>query len=132
MFTTLGPGAIGIKGLTLPDAISLAKETGFEGVSFDVREVAALVDSQGIDAVRALFADADVLPAVWGLPVGYRNEEKWQGELEALPRLAALALELGCDRATTGIMPGSNDLDYDANFAWHVDRLRPIAESLKA
>jgi sugar phosphate isomerase/epimerase len=132
MFTTLGPGAIGIKGLTLPESIALAKETGFEGVTFDVREAAALADERGIDHVRALFADAGVRPGVWGLPVGYRNEEKWQSELEALPRLTAVALDLGCDRATTGIMPGSNELAYDANFAWHVERLRPIAESLNA
>jgi sugar phosphate isomerase/epimerase len=73
-----------------------------------------------------------VRPAVWGLPVGYRNDERWQEELEALPNLASLALELGCDRATTGVMPGSNEREYDANFAWHVERLRPIADALRS
>jgi sugar phosphate isomerase/epimerase len=130
MFTTLGPGAIGIKGLNLTESISLAKETGFEGVTIDVREVAALADERGTERVRSLFADAGVRPGTWGLPIAYRNDERWQQELEALPRLANVARELGCDRATAGVMPGSNELEYDANFAWHVVRLRPIAESL--
>src|SRR3989442_515978 len=32
MFRNLGPGAIGIRGLGLADAIALARETGFEGL----------------------------------------------------------------------------------------------------
>jgi len=130
MYTMLGPGAISLKGYPLPEAIALAKGAGFESVQFDVREAAALIDERGIEAVRALFEDAEVRPAVWGLPVAYRDDAQLDGDLAALPRLARVAIDLGTPLATAGIMPGSNDRPHDENLAWYVDRLRPIAEIL--
>jgi len=130
MFTTLGPGAIGIKGLSLPESIELAAKSGFQGVVFDTREVATLANAHGIASVRALFTNAGVRPASWNLPVAWNNDEKRPADLETLPRLAALALELGSDRATSGIMPGTNDRPFAEQYTWVTDRLRPVAESL--
>lgn len=132
MFTTLGPGAIGIKGLSLPDSIDLAAKSGFQGVTFDPREVATLAGAHGIAHVRALFTDAGILPASWNLPVNWRDDDQRPVDLAALPGLTALALELGCDRATSGIMPGSNDRPFAEQYTWVTDRLRPVAESLAA
>jgi len=129
MFTALIPGAIGIRNHTLPEAVALAAATGFQGVAFDVREAARLAEEMGIEAVRALFTGAGVRPAYWGLPVAYRTGT-WERELEALPALARLARDLGCPRATTGITPGSDDLTFAENMAWHLSRLQPIAAAL--
>jgi sugar phosphate isomerase/epimerase len=132
MFTTLAPGAIGIKGLSLAESIDLAARSGFQGVTFDVREVATLAEAHGVDYVKKLFSDAGVLPAYWGLPVSWGNDEKRDADLKDLPRFTALALELGNDRATSGIMPGNDERPFDEQYAWTKERLLPVAESLKA
>lgn len=132
MFTTLGPEAIGIRGLTLPEAIALARRTGFAGVTFSIREAAQFADEHGEDRLRDLFAAAGVRPASWGLPVDWRNDARWEAGLRELPRFAALGRALDCPRALTFMPPGSDERPYAENFAWHVARLRPIAEALAA
>src|SRR5215203_5743890 len=132
MYTGLIPHAIGIKGRSLPESIALAAETGFQSVTFDVREAAALADEHGVDHVRALFADRDIQPAGWSVPVAWRDDTQRDTQLKELPKFAALAVELGCPRALSGVTFGSNDMEYDELFAWTVERLRPLAESLRA
>jgi len=131
MFTSLSPGAIGIRDLAMPDAIALAAQSGFAGVDFGMREAAALVDAHGLQLVRDLFAQAGVRPGYWGLPLDWRNDERYAASLPELPRFAALGRDLGCPRAVTVMWPGSNDRPFDENFAWHVARLRPAAEALR-
>lgn len=129
MFKNLSPGAIGIRGLSLPESIDLAKASGFAGIDFSIREAAALADEHGLDHVRTLFQNAGVLPGQWGLPVAW-NKDEWAADLEQLPKLAALGRELGCTRTATWCPSGSNDREYDENFQWHANRFRPIAEVL--
>ncbi|MGH2560330.1 MAG: sugar phosphate isomerase/epimerase family protein [Thermomicrobiales bacterium] len=131
MDKTLGPGAIGVQGLSLPESIALARASGFNSVTFNLTEASRLVDEHGISHVQELFASAGVKPGYWGLPVAWTNDEKRTRDLAAFPKLAAVARELGCTRATTGIMPGSDDRPYDENFAWFLERLRPTAEVLR-
>jgi sugar phosphate isomerase/epimerase len=130
MFKNLSPGAIGIRDLSLPEAVDLAKQTGFKGIDFDIREAAALVDERGVDYVRGLFESAGILPGQWGLPVAWNKDEQWEQDLEQLPRLAALGRELGCTRTATWCPPASNDRPYEENLQWHVARFRPIAQVL--
>ncbi|HEX8958878.1 MAG TPA: sugar phosphate isomerase/epimerase family protein [Solirubrobacterales bacterium] len=133
MFTCLGPGNIGIRGITLEQAIDLIKQSGFEGLSFDIQEAAALADARGVAYVKDLFARAGVVPGQWGTPVNWRgNEEQYKADLGRLPKLAALGRELGCVRTATFMGPSSDERQYAENFAWHVARYRPIAEILKA
>ena len=131
MFKNLSPGAIGIRGATLADSIELAKKSGFKGIDFSIREAAELADLRGVDYVKALFADAGVLPGQWGLPVVWnREQEQWEQDLQQLPALAALGRELGCTRTATWCTSGSNDRDFDENWQWHIERFRPIAQVL--
>jgi sugar phosphate isomerase/epimerase len=131
MYKALSPGAVGIRDLPLAQSIELAARHGFEGVSFDVREAAALAADGGAGRVRDLFTRAGVQPAHWNVPVAW-SQDTWRDDLAELPRLAALARELGCDRCTTWMPPGSDTRPYAENFAWHVERYRAIAEVLKA
>jgi sugar phosphate isomerase/epimerase len=126
VFKSLSPGAIGVRNLPLPEAIELARAAGFEGLDFDVREAAAL----GVGRVRGLFEPAGLQPGVWGLPVAWRDDARWQEDLRDLPRLAAFAAELGATRTSTWMLPFSDERDFDANLAWHVARFRPIATAL--
>jgi sugar phosphate isomerase/epimerase len=131
MLKTLAPGAIGIQGRSLAEAIDLAKTAGFDAVTFDVRETERLAEERGDEYVRDLFARSGVRPGYWNVPVGWRQDDRWQTDLEQLPRLAASAQRLGCPLASTGVMPGSDERDFADNFAWHASRLRPVAAALR-
>jgi sugar phosphate isomerase/epimerase len=70
-------------------------------------------------------------PGVWSLPFVYRqDDEQFRAGLAELPRFVELGQALGAARVGSGVGPSSADREYDANFAWHVERLRPIAEVL--
>jgi len=131
MFKNLSAGAIGIRGLSLPETVELARTAGFQGIDFDIREAAALADEHGVDYLRGLFERAGVLPGQWGLPVAWNKADRWEKDLAELPRLAALGRDLGCTRTATWCPPGSDERPYDENFNWHVARFRPIAQVLK-
>jgi len=131
MFKNLSPGAIGIRGLSLAEQIKLAAQTGFGGIDFSIREAADLADEKGIEYVRALFAAEGIRPGLWGLPVAWNREDaQYEEGLAALPKLAAVGRQLGCTRTSTWCPSGSNDREFDENFAWHVARFRPIAQAL--
>ncbi len=131
MFKNLSPGAIGLRGASLAESLDLAGKTGFSGIDFNIREAAELADARGVEHVRDLFATAGVRPGQWGLPVAWRQDDRWKTDLEELPRLAKLGRELGCTRTATFMPPASDERDYAANFAWHVERFRPIAQVLR-
>ena len=64
--------------------------------------------------------------------VGWQDDAQRDADLEALKPLAELGVELGNPFTTTGIMPGTNDREFDDQYAFVVERLRPFAEALKA
>src|SRR5215212_5330968 len=131
MYATIGPDQLGIRGLSLSDAIALARAAGFAGLSFDSRAAARAVDERGLDTVQDQFAQAGVRPALWNLPVAWRDDDQWQADLRELPRLAATARALGATRTATYMPSGSDERPFQENFDWHVARLRPIAEVLR-
>ncbi len=130
MFLNLNTGHIGIRA-SLSESIDLAKRNGFSGADFSIHEVADLVDSEGAEAVLALFSDAGLNPGVWGFPVNFREDEAtWQADLKTLPRLAKAAQACGFTKCTTHIMPCTDALPYAENFSFHVDRMKPGAQIL--
>lgn len=130
MYKNLNLGAIGIKA-TLAESIDYARRYGFLGIDFSITEALALSEKIGIEAVRAMFEDAGIFPGSWGFPVNYRQDEAaWREGLMLLPSQAEFALELGCTRTTTWILPASDDLSFHDNFEFHVNRLRPAAQIL--
>ena len=131
MFKALSPGAISVSANNLNDAIAAAQTGGFEGVEFSAHEVAGLVEAQGAEAVRAIFDQAGIKPAGWGLPVDWRGEEsKWRQGLQELPHLAKAAAAIDCGRTMTWILPYSDDRPLEENRAFHVARFTPIAQIL--
>ena len=125
MYKTLSPGAIGIRGLSLSESITLAKDAGFAGLDFSIQGAAEL----GAGAAQALFEAAGIKYGAWGLPVRWNNDD-WREDLAELPRYAALAAEMGAPRTSTWCPPSSAERAFDANFAWHLERFRAIAEVL--
>ena len=131
MYTAIGPAALGIRGLSLSEGITLARDTGFAGLAFDIRLAANAVDERGLESVLEEFSQAGVRPGHWNLPVAWRDDARWEADLRDLPRLAAVGRELGATRTATFMPSGSDDRPYQENFDWHVARLRPIAEVLR-
>jgi sugar phosphate isomerase/epimerase len=131
MQKALGPGAIGVRNLPIPELIHLAAGTGFDVVQVDARELARRVVDEGRDDVLSLFEQVEVLPGFSSLPVTIRDAEEYKRDLEVLPEIVEIALSFGIDRFTGGMRPGSDEHPFEENFAIHVERLRPVAEILK-
>jgi sugar phosphate isomerase/epimerase len=129
MFRNLSPGAIGIRSYSLQQSLELARQTGFEGIDFNIKEAAELAEKHGADYVRGLFTDAGIRPGAWGLPVAWR-EDSWKDDLKVLPELAAVGQAIGALRTATWCPPSSDTMPFAENFQWHVDRYGPIAEAL--
>ncbi len=130
MLKNLNLGMIGVKA-SLGESIQWARRFGFRSVDFSITEALTLADDIGIVGVRSLFEDADIFPGSWSFPVNYRAEEAtWRDGLMALPRQAEFALELGCTRTATWILPASDERTFQENFTFHTDRLRPAAQIL--
>ena len=131
MYSSLSPGAIGVTARNLDEALEAARIGGFGGVEFNISEIADLVASEGVAATRARFDEAGIKPGGWGVPVDWRGtEEPWLDGLKSLPRLAAAAAAIDAPRCMTYILPGSDVLDYTANYQFHVARFQPIATIL--
>jgi sugar phosphate isomerase/epimerase len=131
MYKALSPWAICVRPANVDEAIQAAVIGGFQGVEVSAHEVADLIDTHGADSVKAKFTSAGVQAAAFGLPVEYRgDEQKWRDGLAVLPRLANAAAAIGAVRTSTWIMPCSNDLNFDLNRRFHIERFTPIAEIL--
>ncbi|HEX8524667.1 MAG TPA: sugar phosphate isomerase/epimerase family protein [Tepidisphaeraceae bacterium] len=131
MYKALSPYAIGVNPPDLQAAINDAKIGGFQGLEFWGPGVADLIDGIGAEAVKKMFTDAKIIPAAWGLPVEWRQtEEKYQSDLKNLARCAKAAQALGTDRCFTWVMPCSNERELQDNWKFHVQRFKPIAETL--
>ncbi len=126
MFNTLNPGHLGIRGLSLPEQVDLAHRTGFRGLSFNLADAVAMAERDGVDSVRALFEDAGIRPGAWGPPVDWQTAEG----LEQLRPMAEIAAGIGATTTLTWVLPGDNERDRDAQYAWYMARLRPFAQVL--
>ena len=128
MYNLLMPGTIGIHGLSLADSISLARDAGFEGVSFDIFEAKTYADTHGMDALKELFGG--IIPGVWNTNVNWQDDATRDAQIEQLKPVLELANELGSLNVTTGIMPANNDRPYDEQYEFLLTRLRPLANAL--
>jgi sugar phosphate isomerase/epimerase len=131
VYSSVAMGAIGVKAGSLDKEIALASAAGFAGVHFNIRELADLIDAEGAEAVRSRFADANVVPAGWGIPAGWNGDvEEWRHLVAEVPRLADAAAAVGARRTATWIWSGSDERAFDENRAFHVERLTPISAAL--
>jgi sugar phosphate isomerase/epimerase len=131
MYKALSPGAIGVSASTLQDAVRAAQIGGFDGVEFSPNEVATLIENNGVEAAKAVFDQAGIRPAGWGLPVDWRtSDENWRRDLEQLPRLAKAAQAIGGTRVSTWVLSFSDERPLEENIAFHIERFKPIAQIL--
>lgn len=130
MFKNLNPGMIGISA-SLSEAQELAAQYGFDGVDLHLPDVAEMVGQTSLEEVEDLFARTGRRPGNWGLPIEwYGTRQRWTEELDRLRTYAGLARDIGALRTTTVVRPWSDERSFDENYAFHVERLKPVAEIL--
>lgn len=136
MYPCWNARAVGLN-LDARETLEIAARTGFAGVDLLVRD---LVES-GEDAreLRARMDDLGLRGGAWPLPVDWRGaDEKFQADLNDLPRYARAAAILGLARTGTWVLPeprpgcalGPADDPVERTSAFHLDRLGRIARVL--
>jgi sugar phosphate isomerase/epimerase len=124
MFRCLNPGAIGVS-LPWDQCLPLAKKNGFEGI--DV----AIDPSAPAAAVTDALAKHGLKAGGTGLPVNlYGDDKAFNAAVTNLGAIAARAAEIGVTRFATWILPFSDTLPLEDNFAWHAQRLSRAARAL--
>ena len=133
MFRNLSPGTIGIK-VNQREAVRLAKLGNFEGVDIFIDEVYELSEKFSPSYVKAIFESFNIKIGGWGLPFAWndRNEKTYKEGLEKLKKYAEVAEKIGSGRVITWVPSWSDEKPYKENFAWHVERFKPVAEILKS
>jgi sugar phosphate isomerase/epimerase len=125
----LNCGMIGVRA-SLPEAVRLAHQYGFESVAPTLDALAKLPDGE----CDELLADLKAKKLAWGaagLPVNFRGDEgQFSAGLQALPALAKAAQRAGVGRISTFLSPTHASLTYLANFRQHARRLREVAKVL--
>ncbi len=86
--------------------VGLAEQSGFGGVEIGIDDVIALAEESSWESAQALFEQYEVAPAVFGLPVRWRDEEKaFSTDLLDLPHKCEAARMIGCSRTCTWLPP---------------------------
>lgn len=131
MFASFNPGHVGIS-VSLREGLALAERHGFGGFDAQLNAIHEEVTAHGAESLRYLYIQHGLRIGAWNLPfMPYRvSEEEWKQWLEKLPPLLASASSFGARRAGMWILPGSDELDHEANFEFHVQRFQPIARLL--
>jgi sugar phosphate isomerase/epimerase len=133
MYASFNPGHVGIA-VSLREGLALAERHGFGGYDAQLAALHEEVTAHGAAAVREAFVRHGLRIGAWNLPfMPYGvTEGEWRDWLAKLPSLLASARALGAWRSGMWILPGSDERDFDANFAFHVARFQPIARLLAA
>ena len=129
MYLSLNGSLVNKPGQPLPwqDFVRLAGKLGYGGA--DVNLGAARKD--GVDATRALLAEAKVKPAIGSLPVPFANADDgpFQSALQALDEQAKFAAAIGLTRMMAVLGPAS-PVPKAERHAFIKARLAPVAEIL--
>jgi sugar phosphate isomerase/epimerase len=105
MISTLNSVSAG-SNLPFKDFVQLAARHGFKGAEFNAEKAADISSNQGTSALKSLYSAEGVIPAVFGLPVEWRqDEDTFLRGLRQLPEQARVAQELGCERCCTWVLP---------------------------
>ncbi|HUV39198.1 MAG TPA: TIM barrel protein [Planctomycetota bacterium] len=126
MYKCMVAGCIGID-LPWEEGLTLAASSGFEAVDVPL-DVA-----KGAGPVREALAAHGLRPGGTPLPVQFRRTDaEFDTTLAQLDARAALAVEIGCDRFYTWILPASDERTFEENYRLHVERLGRCATVLNA
>lgn len=129
MFKNLSPADLGVSGRE-SEIIELALSHGFKGLDLNLNEFAEQVSTHGFDKASRLIKSARLKLGSFVLPIRWQDDSSdYQTEVERLRGLADTARQIGCTRAITPVLPGS-DRPYHENFEFHRHRLAELGDLL--
>jgi sugar phosphate isomerase/epimerase len=126
MLINLDPGMTWKTNVPLKTLLPLAGKTGYDTVQFPLFEISTV--KQAKEAAREVIDSG----LQWGLlPLEIDilrecREEDYKADLETLKRHMDLAQAAGVNRYYNHVWPGSNELEWDDNFARCVERFTPV------
>lgn len=127
MFKNLNPLALGISGRQ-SEVIELTLTYGFRGLDLAIDDLAKRAKQQGLEQAIQFISSARIRVGGFELPVRWRGEEAvFEGDLQALSEVAAVAAKAKVSACTTHVLPESDYLPYHENFEQHRQRLAQIA-----
>ena len=121
------------------EGLELAQAGGFKALDLaspdctgrPIHSILGEVEQASTEEIISKFDGAGIRPGAWWLPVEFRYDEAtYRTDLRALPRWAEVTQQLQSHCCITWLWPYSDTLDYKANLAQHVARLRPIGQIL--
>jgi sugar phosphate isomerase/epimerase len=125
MHKSLNGGAIHVSIPTLAEGVRLCHLGGFESIALHnglISELSKAEIQETLGTIR---------PGAWGVPFDWRgSDQSFIEGLANLPSQANAMQQAGVTRCATWILPGSNELNFDQNRAFHIKRLTPIANIL--
>jgi sugar phosphate isomerase/epimerase len=130
MYKNLNAQALGISGQD-SELIELALSYGFKGLTLNLADFAAQVETQGMARASRSLISARLKMGSFRLPVEWNGaDDQYQSDLAKLPKFAELAREMHCSRAVTLIEPADDHRPYHENFEFHRKRLAELADAL--
>ncbi|HOQ99017.1 MAG TPA: sugar phosphate isomerase/epimerase family protein [Anaerolineae bacterium] len=127
MFRSLEVSSINVRA-DFARTVELAARHGFEGVHVDIDEVAAV----GVARARETLARHGVRASAFRFPVDYtRPEPEFAAMLERFPAQCAAAQALGITRTAYWVRPFHDELDFERNYAFHLDRMGRLGTVMK-
>jgi len=130
MFKNLNPGSLG-HNLPFDQTVTLAKKHGFSGVDLDLGYLGQIRQAQSLQAAHDWFSATGLRPGAISVGAKWRegdSEADFEASLGQVKSDAQLAQALGCTRATTWMMPGSNKHPFRQHWALVAPRLMRVAE----
>ena len=130
MKLSLSAGAIGVKA-SPREVFALAQKHGFEAVEANAAFLTDLSDTE-LSELRADMRAKGLVFGAAGLSVDFRHDDgKFREGMRTLPHLAEGLKQAGAEQVGTWVSPAHDELDYERNLHQHATRLREIARVLK-
>lgn len=122
MFANLNPGTVGLGKAAFRTLVAAAPRYEFEGIDFPTKNVRSVAEAREL---RRLIEDVGLRWGLFSLPCDFLrvDDERFEQGLAELETMLPWVEAAGCERAYNHVWPGSNERDWEENYAWHVERL---------
>lgn len=129
MYIDLCPGTVGIPKLPADELIDLASRHRYDGVDLPLKQIATTDEAH---RARDLLERAGLRWGLFWMPFGSdASREEYEAGMARLAAMAPLAAAAGGGRTYNHIWPGHDELDYTANFQFHLERIKPVVDLLR-
>lgn len=125
MYINLCPDTIGISGSSFKEIVNLALNYGFEGVDFSPNYFTSIEEAK---EAGELLRSKNLKWGLFYLPCDFlrAEDDEYARGLERLEQILPIVQAAGCKHTYNHIWPGSNSMDFNENYKWHISRLKTL------